>query len=347
MTENGPRGVTSPEQANGPHYRWGVDEGFYELYCLTVSAPASQLGVWIRYVAQSPVGRPDSLAGQLWATVFDSRPGSESFGLTRDIPGAKVTVEAEPFVLRIGEASLRNGACSGTLEGGGHTLSWALSFAASSSPYLPFPPELYDELPAGHITTFFDAFFEGWVEVDGRRVEIADAPGEQCHIWGRRHPPHGLWVHCASFVDRPDAALEILCVPESADAPDTDPLHVAILRASGSDYRQFSFLDGSVAHNEQRPGWWRFVGESETTRLEAEIRGEDTLLVEAEYHEPDGSSWWPVHHDLCSSTVRLFVRPRPGEAWRLAEQLESVATTQTEWGDWKSHPEVTAKVLRI
>lgn len=339
-------GGMSRDDANALRCRPGVTAGFYEVYCLMISAPASDFGAWIRYVVQAPE-RPEDAWCELWATVFDDG-GGESFGLMREYDLTALEAQRSPFLLRLGEGRLQSGALSGVLDGRGHRISWDLSLASGRSPYLPFPEELYkgDHLPVGYLSPYHDGRFDGWIEVDGRRVEIEEATGEQMHLWGRKHPPRIHWAHCSSFDGVENVELGLHAAPQVDDSS-PPPVHLAYLRAGDRSYQLLSVTDGSTATHEAGLGFWRFEAESETLRIEAEISGDPALLVEAEYREPDGSPWWAVHNDLCSSTVELSTREAAGAPWRSEARLHSTGTTQGEWGADQPDPGVRNKVLRI
>lgn len=52
--------------------------------------------------------------------------------------------------------------------------------------------------------------FDGWVEVDGRRFDVARRPGVVMHYWGRRLPDRWIWVSASEFIDAPDRRVEAL-----------------------------------------------------------------------------------------------------------------------------------------
>ena len=49
--------------------------------------------------------------------------------------------------------------------------------------------------------------FNGWVEVQGRRTEVAGAPGMMSHYWGRNLPREWWWISAGPF-DRPEFVVE-------------------------------------------------------------------------------------------------------------------------------------------
>src|SRR5712671_8181227 len=87
--------------------RWSGDPGHYEVYYLTLTDPGTGVGLWIRYtmVAPSPGGDPQTCS--LWFLAMDPRPGAPPpLGRKVSFPTDRLAAGAEPFELRIGEATL-------------------------------------------------------------------------------------------------------------------------------------------------------------------------------------------------------------------------------------------------
>ncbi len=360
MSELGLRGIgaqglggasrsMSRDETNVLRLEPGVAAGYYEIYCLMLSVPASQLGAWVRYVVQAPPQRPEEGWCELWATVFDSREGGECFGLMREYGLDALDPARSPFRLRLGDGQLATGACDGVLEGGGHRLAWELVISTPRPPYLPIAAELYagDRLPAGYMSPYSAGRFSGWIEIDGRRVELVGASGEQMHIWGRKHAALSFWAHCCDFDGVDDAELGLHGADPAAGGSAESAAHLAYLRLGEEEYQLLSLVDQSTSHNERGPGWWRITVESEELRIEAELSWDPALLVEAEYRDPDGSAYWVLHHDLCSCEVRLLRRENPNAPWQQEHRLVSTHTTQGEWGSTRSDDSVANRVLRL
>lgn len=232
------------DQANA--LRWtAAARGCYEVYYLTLNDPASETGYWIRYVVQAPEITERSAELELWFAFFDRRNPERSFGVFERRSPATLESRAAPFRLgfdaglvegrRCASAELRNGLARGGLGHGDRRVRWHLEWPVDSEPVLPFPEALYasGDLPGALLYPYPATRFTGTIEIAERKLVIEDAPGEQSHIWGRRHPPHWLWAHCNWFDDDPAGYLEVSCIPASPDGP--PPVHMLIARIHGRE----------------------------------------------------------------------------------------------------------------
>ena len=329
--------------------RWRPRSGdFYEVWFLTLNSISTGTGAWLRYVLQASDEAPDGAWLELWATVFGAGLDGESLGLMRRLSLDSLEAKARPFAIRMGEAEIRNGAARGELTGGGHSISWDLEFDTGGSPFLHFPEELYGEgrLPGAVLAPHLNTRVRGTLTVDERTIELVDDPGQQSHVWGRKHPPHSCWAHCSYFVGQPDAEMQLLCIPESDDALEPPPTHVVYVRRGDEEIRLLSVLDDSISRHDVGSGRWSFDFRGDRVRVVGEIQGDPAQLVEAEYEEPDGAAYWVVHHDLCDSQVEVSKRSRVEEDWTPVFTLRSQGTTHCEWGDWAPHTGIENHVWR-
>jgi hypothetical protein len=53
------------------------------------------------------------------------------------------------------------------------------------------------------------ATVSGWVELDGRRLELTGWPGTTGHNWGSEHAARWVWVHGVAFAEEPGAWLDV------------------------------------------------------------------------------------------------------------------------------------------
>jgi hypothetical protein len=175
--------------------------GHYESFYLKACHPQEALGVWIRYtVHKRPRAEPK---GSLWFTLFDA---------AADGPRARKVTVPGPTAgggewIRVGEASMREGAASGALEG----VSWELRFEGAEPPLFHLPRAwMYGaRLPRTKLLTALPAArFDGSLAVDGRSIEVEGWRGMVGHNWGAQHAERWIWLHGVSAAgDWLDAAL--------------------------------------------------------------------------------------------------------------------------------------------
>jgi hypothetical protein len=178
-----------------------LEAGHYESFYLKACHPTEPLGVWIRYtVHKRPGAQP---TGSLWVTLFDG---------SAEGPRAHKETTPEPLArngdwIAVGEASMRDGAAVGSIDGA----SWDLRFASSEKPlfHLPRPWMCRTKLPRTKLLSPVPAArFDGSLQVDGRYVAVDGWRGVIGHNWGAQHAERWIWLHGLTEAgDWLDAAL--------------------------------------------------------------------------------------------------------------------------------------------
>src|SRR6202035_578088 len=95
--------------------RWDGAPGHYEVYYVTLTDPVTGVGVWIRYTMVAPLSGDGEAA--LWFLAMDPRRDSQgTFGRKVSLPISALEAHPDPFSLRIGDATLLDGAMAGRFE---------------------------------------------------------------------------------------------------------------------------------------------------------------------------------------------------------------------------------------
>src|SRR2546426_4139706 len=149
-----PPAMRSSDAANRP--RWSGQAGFFEIWFLVVFEAAARRAWWFRYTTFAPAAglQPGTPRATLWAAAFDARAREPAIAV-KHILGAEDYHAGSPerFAIRLGAAELRNDACRGEVESGGHRIAWGLrpappARAARRAPRVPPPPP--PPAPGGH-----------------------------------------------------------------------------------------------------------------------------------------------------------------------------------------------------
>jgi hypothetical protein len=308
---------------------WRGERGRYEVWFLTMSAPDGRSGYWIRYTVRAPiVGPPEP---RVWFARFDRDDPGRTFGINvHPETGSKVLASPdepdERFEIRIGESTLSSGRASGTLAGGGHKATWDLEFATGEPTFRLLPGPLYRGglAQTKPYTPNPATRFRGTVEVDGEKVTLANAPGQQGHLYGTRHAERWAWAFCGAF-EEGDAVFQALSAQGRRGPILTPHLAYGGLRVDGEWIR----LRGVARKPPWGLGWWRLRLTGKGHRLEGEIRADLKELVRARYLDPDDRPRWCHNSEIASCRLTLFERSGPW--WRATRELSSDGTTHAEW----------------
>lgn len=175
--------------------------GHYESFYLKAGDPESPRAVWIRYTVHKRPGQQP--AGSIWLTVFDRAAGRPR-AVKQTAPAGALTTGPDLY-LGVGDIGAFSPARAvGRIAGEGREGAWEISVAGDEPPLEHLPTRLYGApLPRTKLLTLRPAaLFSGWVEIDGRRVELAAWPGMVGHNWGAQHAEQWVWLHGTSFDGR-------------------------------------------------------------------------------------------------------------------------------------------------
>lgn len=331
--------MTAKERAN--LLRWdGSRRGFYEVYFLKLNDRASRTACWLRYTLLSP--RPDvgPPRAELWGIFFDAADPAGHFALKRSLPVDRLRWDSNRFRLSLGEAELRQTGCAGEIADAerGHRLAWGLSFDSASEALFHWPLEqMYTlALPKTKmVSPHPDARFTGWIQADGRRIELAGAPGQQTHMWGSQHGLRWCWGHCDAFDEDPEAVWEGLDAQVPLGPWASPHLKLFFLRFQGR-WHKFNRPRMLLRNRSQYElGRWSFEAFNQELRLAGTIECELSDLLGVTYQDPDGRLLWCNNSKL--ATAHLEVSTPDGRA---LGRLTSQRACALEFVDRHIAPEV-------
>jgi hypothetical protein len=309
------------ERDNAPN--WTGKPGHYEVWFLTMSDGVS--GYWLRWTLLAPDRGPAE--ARVWFARFDRDDPKRALAFNRAYPIDALTAGRDPFLVRIGASELGSGRTSGSLEGAGHDVSWHLDFDHGQPTYRLLPDRLYHGglAPTKPFSPNVSTRFTGEVRVDGEARELIGMAGQQGHLYGTKHAERWAWAHCGVFAGHEDAVVHALTA-QGRRGPVTTPFTTfAGLKWGGRWYR-FS----GVAR--KRPFWlggWRIDLGTRHYRLTGRVAADPSMMVQAEYHDPDGTPRYCHNTEVGSSRFVLFERGEAG--FEEVAVLSSEGTTHAEW----------------
>ncbi len=283
----------------------------YEVWFGRVGLADSSGAWWFRYLLMNP-GRcgcpkdPRGMPVQVWATWFprDGKPQSfiQGFPLTDlDLSARGQT----PFHFRIGSNEIGETSCRGSLELGGHALSWDLECHSA------FRVTLSNKGWIGFSRTpHSDALFSGRITLDGCSFEGTPLGfGVQGHNCGYRHRSFWTWTH-AYFPRsglRP-STLEALIY----EMPFGLVFRKAVLWHDGKKHEFRNLQEIRRDRNEFR--WSFHCSSKEGCRLEGAIDGTGPSIHRLPYLKTDCTDSFEVaNNSLARAVLRLEQRGRPLE----------------------------------
>ena len=312
--------ATDPVQmrrdVNFARYRSGQRAGHYESWFQRANHPTRPLALWIRYTIFSPRGRPGEAIGELWAIFFDGERGLH-VSVKEELPLARCSFARDRFEVILGDARLDPAAVIGAAASRGHRIAWDLAYAGAGAPPLFVLPLAYYAAPlpmAKLLVGVPDAVYRGFIDIDGKRIDIDGWRGSQNHNWGEKHTDHYAWGQVAGFDDEPDAFLEVATVRLKIGPLWTPRITPLVLRLRGEEIALNSIRQALRAHGAFRYYDWRFRSETGGVRVEGHIHAPASSFVALNYRNPPGGSKHCLNSKLAACELEVT---RGGETVQL------------------------------
>jgi hypothetical protein len=316
--------------------QWKGEPGHYEVYYVTFTDPGTGVGFWIRYTMVAPLPETGEEATcSLWFMAMDRADPSQNVGEKVSFPASALNAEAEPFKLMINDSVLTDNGMSGSLERDGSRCAWDLNW----QPRLPAYGHVHPVLRAAKLakTILFlphpDVEVNGWVEMNGRRIEVSGARGGQAHLWDAKHATRWAWVHCSDFngSDGGDSFVDGVSVFVPRFGRELGPNTPVVARIAGQDVLSTSPLAVQRNPSDFSLESWRFEARTSRRKLKGVVSARKQDLVGVTYHDPDGELAYCYNTEVADMTLEVFERSAPFTDWRKQDELTSNGRAHFEY----------------
>lgn len=306
--------------------RWDGGPGRYEVWYLTLNHRASGVGLWLRHTIEAPNAGAGEPHAALWFGFFDPRDAGRTFGIHREFPIAELAAQKRPFAVGLPGSSFGHDRARGSLAGGGHSAAWDLSWDPAPRTFRQLPSLFYLRGGLGGTTVLspnLSVPVSGWIEADGRRLELDGEPGGQTHLWGRKHAHSWAWGRCNAFEGRPDLVFETLTARLQRGGRVLPALTVLSLHLGDEVLRWNRLRHLAFTRAQVGTGLYRFSAVAPRCRVEGEFSCHPRDMIQAEYRDPDGEAVHCANSEIADLRLTLFRRVAPVGRWREAARLHA------------------------
>jgi len=311
--------------------QWDGEPGHYEVWYVTFTDPATGVGFWIRYTMVAPLPETGEQATcSLWLMAMDPADPGRNVGQKVSLPVSQMHATAEPFELRIGDATLTDRGMKGSLRQDGIASEWDLSWEPRLEAYGHVHPFLRRARIAK--TVLFlphpGVGVRGFVQIGERRIDVAGAEGGQAHLWGSKHATRWAWAHCNDFAGpdgrrRDDTFIDGVSVYVPRFGRQIGPNTPVVARVGGEDLLSVGPL--AVTRNPSEFGLdhWRFEARGGHRKATCEVSARREDLVGVTYHDPDGELAYCYNTEVADMRLNLWERDGRRAPWRKVDELRS------------------------
>jgi len=310
-----------------------VDRGdWYEWWYFKVVDPATQEAFYFTYGVVNPWDRERELAGT--RAMIQAGDFKRKILIYKSFPVSDFSASYDSTKVRIGTHHATDRALQGAVrDERGHSISWNLKLL----PDWKFNAMGWTrEVPGSGIYWYpaqASAKASGWVEIDGRRIELNHAPAYQDRNWGRSFPKWWTWITSNHFENSPGSVLAIGGgePPLFGDNYPFEGLCIG-LRHQGHEYvfRSVDFMN-SVKFDIQWGTWKVQAQNTKGEAIEVEAWAPPEKFMDLPFPTPRG----PIFHDyealLGDLRVKLHRWSAVTGTWKLVADLHS-NEGGIEWG---------------
>jgi hypothetical protein len=295
---------------NHTRYIPGQKTGHYESFFQRANHPNKRFAFWIRYTIFSPEGRPEDGIAELWAVYFDGETGKH-VALKSEFPLNKCSFSRNSFDVQISDSILREKECRGRIGNSKGTIEWNLSYDCNEEPLFDFPESMYyGSLPKAKVLVGYPlSLFNGFIRVNGIRIDIRDWMGSQNHNWGSKHTDNYAWGQVAGFPESPDTFLELATARLKIGPFWIPALTPIVLRHRGIEYK-LNRLTKAFRRASFGYFHWDFHAESQEIRLKGRIAAKHDDFVCLRYYNPPGGFKYCLNSKIASCRLEIQA---PGE----------------------------------
>jgi len=322
----------------------GNRAGFYEVYYLKWNDFASRTACWIRYTLTSPMPNVGKPYCELWGIFFDIDQPANNFAVKNRFSIDQLSWDNDRFRVSIADAELTHNACHARIadDETQHSLQWKLTFDSDVPTYRYFPNDwLYQgKFPKTKgLSPHVNARFSGTLIANGRKIKMADAPGQQTHLWGTKHALRWAWGHCNAFREDPNAIWEGLDGQIKLGPFASPHFKIFYLRYQGQDHFFNTIPHWGSNKSHWDLGRWTFEAADEELRMIGAVGCRSDEMVAVTYMDPDGEHLWCNNSKVASISLTLF--DRHGNP---LGDLTSDHGSAAEFVDRRTYPEVPVQI---
>ena len=314
--------------------RWDGTPGHYEVWYLSLTDPASGVGLWIRYTLLAPTDPAIAPTCALWCMAMD--PAGPTLGRKQEWPIASLDARQAPFSLRVAEARLDDQGMSGRCADTEWDLRWTPNPAARHHVH----PLLRRAGIAATVLTLPHADLEvsGTVRLGARELTLDRARGGQAHLWGTKHAARWAWVHASDLhgddgTAAPGSFIDAVSVYVPRLGRTVGPSTPVLGRLLDEEFRSVS--PWRVVANASRFGLtgWEMEARAGRRRVRMQVTAPRPSLVGVTYHDPDGETAHCYNSEIASMRLQVWDRSAQGfSGWVMRTSLRAAGRAHFEYG---------------
>jgi hypothetical protein len=312
--------------------QWQGTPGFYEVWYLTLTDPASGTGLWIRYTMLAPTAGEEPTCS-LWFLAMP--PGEPPVARKGSWPIDRLRATSAPFSVSVDDARLTADGATGAFE----DVAWDLRWSPRSRGISMVHPAVSRLAKTKFTVPLVDLAIDGEVSFAGRTLPIAAARGGQAHLWGTKHASRWAWVHC-NDVGEDGAFLEAVSVHVPRFGREIGPNTPVWAHLDGHDLDATGPLSLARAESRFALTGWTFSARRGRRKLVVEVDAPRESLAGVTYHDPDGELAYCYNTEVATARLHLYDHRLGFPQWTLRRSWHAEGRAHFEYAQREPLPDV-------
>lgn len=288
--------------------RWDGKPGRLEVWYATITDGATGTGVWIHHELVAPTdGRGAFTHG--WAALFPP-----------DAPPVWARYGPDP-TSRGNSTSIRSAISS-------RDVSWELGWG-DGTPLWTFPRWAWkrEVLPGAQIVPVPSSPFNGWVDLNGTRLELREATGGLARIYGHGSAARWGWLH--ADLGGGDVLEIVAAAPHRKGLRWVPPVPMLQLRTSSGDWPRDPLAASPFFRAHLGLPHWSVRGTVGRRRIRVDVDIPADRAIAVGYEDPDGATATCTNSETADAEIVL---ERWRGHWETERQWSLTATAHAEIG---------------
>ncbi len=325
----------------GKHANWnGVrfdvlsNRGHAESYFLKANSPDGERALWLKATILAAQGRPAHAIAEIWAVLF-SRDGHHVV-VKQSMPYGQASFSPSQLEVTAGtQFDLNDTATRGDITFADRRLGWELRLSGESAPIVMLPmARMYTEpFPKTKLVSPKpDLRFDGFILLDGKRIDVRGWRGMQGHNWGTGHADTYAWGHCNQWDGDEHTVVEAVSARVRVGSLKTPLLTLVHVRHDGRHYAMTGLIDLARNRGEIHPRRWFFGARAHGVTVEGDFSAQTSDMVGLHYANPNGSMSYCLNSKLANARLHLQLSGREPVDLLSRSAAFELGTTDPEHG---------------
>lgn len=276
-----------------------------ESYFIKINIPNEEATIFLKFTFTNSI---ENKSASVWAIYFDTLNPENNIAVKENFSTEFINISNDKFEIKVGENIFSENICRGKLQNCENKIEWDIEFKNNNKSLVHYPHDIMYEIdfPKNKITSpLLDSYFNGYLLINDRKINIVDRKGMQGHNYGAKHSDNWIWTHCNYFDNSSDTVFEGISSKLNLGIVKTPPLTIIYFKHKNKElffnniidlFKNKSIIDGLK---------WKFEAYNNKYLIEGEFWGNENEFTGLNYYNPDNSKVVCINSMAINCNIKL------------------------------------------